>query len=105
MASSAAPTQSAAPVANSSVDSLDEPEDAVAGGTARLRITLRLADIIQMNLVIGRSRFGQVKLAKSRQTGQVYALKALQKSRFGFAVFRLFPMRVTFLVVFLSYLS
>lgn len=81
MASSAAPTQSASPaVANSSVDGLDEPEDAVAGGTARLRITLRLADIIQMNLVIGRSRFGQVKLAKSRQTGQVYALKALQKS-------------------------
>ena len=88
MASSAAPTQSAAPaVANSGVDGLDEPADAAAGGTARLRITLRLADIIQMNLIIGHSRFGQVKLAKSRQTGQVYALKALLKSRFDFAVF------------------
>jgi hypothetical protein len=62
-----------------------EPENAavVAGPRSRLQITVRLADIIQLNINIGRSRFGEVKLAKSRQTDDIYALKALRKSRFG----------------------
>lgn len=44
---------------------------------------LRMSDIIQLNLVIGRSRFGEVKLARHRQTGEIYALKALRKSKCG----------------------
>jgi serine/threonine protein kinase len=59
----------------------EEPEEGAAVSQPRLRVTLRLADIIQLSLVIGRSRFGEVKLAKSRQTDDIYALKALRKSR------------------------
>ncbi len=59
-----------------------EQEDAVAGPKSRLKITVRLADIVQLSLIIGRSRFGEVKMAKSRQTDDIYALKALRKSRF-----------------------
>ena len=76
MSSAAAPPKPAA-AANP-----EEPEEGAAGSQPRLRNTLRLADIIQLSLVIGRSRFGEVKLAKSRQTDDIYALKALRKSRY-----------------------
>ena len=71
--------------------STDDPEqgDVAAVPKSRLHITVRLSDIIQLNLVIGRSRFGEIKLAKSRQADEIYALKALRKSRclfFSFSV-------------------
>jgi hypothetical protein len=95
MASSSTPTQSAATAAKSAIgtDISDGPQDA-AGFKPRLRVSLRLADIIQLNITIGRSRFGQVKLAKSRQTDEIYALKALQKSR-----------RVTFMLTHITFSS
>jgi serine/threonine protein kinase len=76
MSSAAAPPK---PVAAANAE---EPEEAAAGSQPRLRVTIRLSDIIQLSLVIGRSRFGEVKLAKSRQTDDIYALKALRKSRY-----------------------
>ncbi len=80
MASPAHPAASSSK-AGKGTNGLDEQEDSDAVGRPQLRVTLRMSDIIQLNLIIGRSRFGQVKLAKSRQTGDVYALKALQKNR------------------------
>jgi hypothetical protein len=67
----------------------EEPEEGPDGSQPRLRVTLRLADIIQLTLVIGRSRFGEVKLAKNRQTDDIYALKALRKSKYGALLQRL----------------
>jgi hypothetical protein len=62
--------------------STNDPEaDAIDDDRPRLKLQLRLADIIQLNIIIGRSRFGVVKLAKNRQTDEIYALKALLKSR------------------------
>jgi hypothetical protein len=86
MASSAPPKQSAAAAAKPGAGSdpaADEPEDEAVGAQPRLKVMLRMSDIIQLNLVIGRSRFGEVKLARHRQTGEIYALKALRKSKCG----------------------
>jgi hypothetical protein len=84
MASSASTKQSAAAAAKPGADNpaADEAEEAVAGAQPRLKVTLRMSDIVQLNLVIGRSRFGEVKLARHRQTDEIYALKALRKNKY-----------------------
>ena len=53
-------------------------------GTSRLIFQVHCTDIflniiVQVKRVIGRGNFGEVKLAKERSSGAVYALKVMKK--------------------------